>query len=69
MRHCYPKPIGCGREISEEEFASWDLLSQKEFRISGICLDPCQNEYFAEEDEDEEEWDYLDDRDPEDPDF
>lgn len=50
--NCYPKPIGCGREITPEEFYTWDLLSQKEFDISGLCLDPCQNEYFAEEDED-----------------
>lgn len=51
---CAPKPIGCGREISEAEYWLWDNLSQKEFRISGLCLDPCQNEYFAEPPDD---WD------------
>lgn len=53
--NCYPKPIGCGREIPSEEFLTWDALSQKEFQISSLCLDPCQNEYFAEEDE-EGDW-------------
>lgn len=46
---CYPKPSGCGREITPEEFYTWDELSQKEFGISRLCLDPCQNMYFAEE--------------------
>lgn len=39
---CIPKPIGCGREVEPE---TWDLLTQKEFAISGLCAN-CQDTIF-----------------------
>lgn len=50
---CYPTPIGCGREFTWDEFLQWDRLSQKEFWISGLCLDPCQNAYFTDAEEED----------------
>lgn len=54
--NCYPAPVGCGREITPEELDTWDSLSQREFEISGLCMDPCQGIYFAEEDDSDEPW-------------
>lgn len=40
---CIPKPIGCGNEIN---FETWDDLSIKEYKISGLCLQ-CQKKIFG----------------------
>ncbi len=40
---CIPKPIGCGRDLTQKEMEAWDTLSIQEYRINGLCLD-CQND-------------------------
>ena len=52
---CIAPPMGCGRDIPPGEMESWDALSIKEYRISGLCLDPCQNSVFGGDEEDEGE--------------
>jgi hypothetical protein len=47
-RHCTPKPIGCGRQLSEQEIRSWDPLSQKEYTQSGWCRN-CQDKFFNQD--------------------
>jgi hypothetical protein len=60
LKCCNP-PMGCGREIPPGEIEGWDALSIKEYRISGMCLDPCQNSVFGgDEDEDMPEGDAED---------
>ena len=44
---CVMKPIGCGRQITQEEINSWKELTLKEYTISGLC-DVCQAEFFGE---------------------
>ena len=60
---CVAEPIGCGEPVFMEDFTN--EISQREYKISGLC-EKCQNSFFtAEEDEimeenDEEMRDYLD---------
>jgi len=42
---CLDPPIGCGGAATEFR----DMLSEKEFTISGLCQ-KCQDEIFVEED-------------------
>lgn len=42
-KRCINPPIGCGKEITGFK----DILSQKEYRISGLCQ-KCQDEIFKE---------------------
>jgi len=44
---CVPKPIGCGRDIPEEEFPTWLEVERREYRISGLCNN-CQQQVFGE---------------------
>jgi hypothetical protein len=46
--HCLPAPIGCGRPIEPGEIECWDLLTQKEYTISGMCK-KCQDSVFGTE--------------------
>lgn len=48
---CTGSWMGCERQFTEEDFASWDLLTQRECDISGLC-DRCQDVVFAEPAED-----------------
>jgi hypothetical protein len=36
----------CKSIVTTDQFSTWDALSQREFRISGICK-PCQDKFFA----------------------
>jgi hypothetical protein len=45
---CAAEPIGCGKEISPEEFATYSPLDKKEYSMSGLCL-PCQDNFFGSE--------------------
>jgi hypothetical protein len=38
----------CGDAITTDEFSTWDALTQKEFRISGMCK-TCQDKFFGED--------------------
>lgn len=49
---CIVPPFGCGRAISDEEMASWDELTRREFSISGMCAE-CQDSVFGGGDDDE----------------
>jgi hypothetical protein len=49
---CAVAPVGCGREISPEEFAAMDLLTLKEYGTSALCS-TCQDEFFGQDDEDD----------------
>lgn len=42
---CLDEPMGCGRQITQEEFISWDDLSRKEYTMSGFCK-TCQDKIF-----------------------
>jgi hypothetical protein len=49
---CLPAPIGCGREIPASEIVgTWDSLTTREYRISGMCK-TCQDAFYdmAEDD-------------------
>lgn len=39
---CVPAPIGCGKEVGTFR----DALSEKEYRISGLCQE-CQDSVFG----------------------
>jgi hypothetical protein len=52
---CIAPPMGCGRDIPPGEMEGWDAQSVQEYRISGMCLDPCQNSVFNSDEEDDEE--------------
>jgi hypothetical protein len=41
---CVPAPIGCGKEVKGFK----DMLSEKEFTISGLCQE-CQDKIFGSE--------------------
>jgi hypothetical protein len=43
---CIRKPIGCERQMNEDEINSWDELTQQEYLISGLC-DMCQRKVFS----------------------
>jgi hypothetical protein len=43
---CIDPPMGCGKEIAQEEFQSWSPLTRKEYTMSGWC-NTCQNRVFA----------------------
>ena len=43
---CIEKPIGCGKQISQDDFDSWDELTKKEYKISALCK-KCQDEFFG----------------------
>jgi hypothetical protein len=44
---CASIPIGCGKEITSEEFSEYTALDAKEYSMSGLCLG-CQNEFFGD---------------------
>jgi hypothetical protein len=44
---CLNHPIGCGRQLTMEEFATWPALEQREFQISGWCKE-CQDKVFID---------------------
>jgi hypothetical protein len=48
--HCIPAPIGCGREIPEEEFGTWAEIELREYAISAWCK-TCQDKVFSSGDE------------------
>lgn len=50
---CVAPPIGCGRELTAEEIASWDDLSRKEYTMSGLCKTPCQDKVFGSDEDDD----------------
>jgi hypothetical protein len=52
-RRCVAEPIGCGRQLSPQEIASWDYLTAKEYTQSGWCK-TCQDKVFKDPDEVEE---------------
>jgi hypothetical protein len=56
---CVRKPVGCGRSIPISEFETWHQLELKEYQMSGMCK-TCQDDFFKEEPDDEEEWPELD---------
>lgn len=43
---CVGAPVGCGKQITPEEIADWDPLTQKEYSQSGWCSD-CQDLVFG----------------------
>lgn len=45
-RRCIPAPLGCGRDVSDEELKAADDLTQREYIISGWCP-TCQLEVFG----------------------
>lgn len=50
---CVKPPLGCGRDISFEEFERWDGLTQKEYTMSGWCT-TCQDKVYKDPDAVEE---------------
>lgn len=42
--HCQPPPFGCGKPVTGFD----GLLSEREFRISGLCQE-CQDEFFGKD--------------------
>lgn len=44
---CVLKPIGCERQITQEEINRWKEITRREYRISGLC-NKCQAEIFGE---------------------
>lgn len=51
---CSKPPMGCGREISKEEFAAMDPDTKAEYGITGTCPS-CQESLFAPFAEDDDE--------------
>lgn len=47
-KRCAAKPFGCGKPVDVKEFK--DVLSAKEYYISGLCQ-TCQDSVFNTEDE------------------
>jgi hypothetical protein len=47
---CIPPPVGCGKKI--EGFR--DEISEREYRISGLCQD-CQDSVFGSDEEEEDD--------------
>jgi hypothetical protein len=46
---CIGHPIGCGVQLTMQEFLTWPALNQREFQISGWCKD-CQDKVFVDPD-------------------
>jgi hypothetical protein len=49
---CVPEPVGCGRQLTQEEVEEWDRLTLKEYTISGMCKD-CQDKFFGSDEPEE----------------
>src|SRR2546423_730958 len=44
---CVSAPIGCGRQITEEELSKWSRMDLSEYALSGWCI-TCQDEVFGQ---------------------
>jgi hypothetical protein len=47
QKRCLREPIGCGQQLTPEEYDSWDELTKKEYDLSALCKG-CQTGIFDE---------------------